>query len=629
MALDAEHAESSVSAEQNDLERYRAMIEQAGDAIFVSDTQGVYLEINDSAARLLGRSREEIVGRHILDFVDEPSRPEVAQDIASLEAGPGIFRERRLTRGDGSVVIVEVRATRLSDGRLEAIVRDVTERKRAEEALRQSQQRLSVIFENTIDALALYQVSGPGRYRVVKINPAFLALACRRANRPVTRAMVMGISYEQLVDDVLRLDATARALSSRYLEAAIATGKTQRWEEATQRASGPIYSERIDAPIFGENGHCEFVLRVVRDVTEKKRAEEALRDSEQRFRSYFQLPLVGIAISSLDQRWVEVNDRLCSILGYTREELLTVSWRALTHPDDVSENQALFERALSGEIDGYSLEKRFIRKDGQVIHASLSARPVRRADGAVAYFVTLVQDVTEKKVAEMERERALASERRAREEFARQLIASQEAERSRIASELHDSLGQALLLIKNRAQIALADKSSTPAARQQFEAIAELAAQSVAEVRQISHDLRPYQIDQLGLTRAIAAMVEAARASSSITFEHRLENVDSALTPEAGISLYRIVQESITNVLKHAQATQVRVELERDIRHLRFVIEDNGQGKVTGSRSGLGGLGLQNIAQRVQLLGGSLQIESLPQRGTRLEMIIPSLDAAE
>jgi len=220
----------------------------------------------------------------------------------------------------------------------------------------------------------------------------------------------------------------------------------------------------------------------------------------------------------------------------------------------------------------------------------------------------------------------LVREQEARREFTRKLIASQEEERRRIASELHDSLGQNLLLIKNRAQLALAQPGSpADGLGERMQGIAELASQAIAEVRQISHDLRPYQLDQLGLTRALQAMIDQAAESTAIVFKCRLENVDADLRGDDATELYRVVQEALNNILKHSGASQVRIELERDVHHVRLWIEDNGHGfddrarAVTGVA---GGFGLQNIAERVNILGGTFTVESAPGAGARLEVII-------
>jgi signal transduction histidine kinase len=240
--------------------------------------------------------------------------------------------------------------------------------------------------------------------------------------------------------------------------------------------------------------------------------------------------------------------------------------------------------------------------------------------------LNLGHDITNRKRAEAERAELVAREKKAREEVTQQLIASQEAERRRIAAELHDSLGQNLLLAKNRALLALSSGQASPETREQLEGIRDVASQAIAEVRQIAHALHPYQLDHLGLTRALKAMIENAAQSTNILFEHKLDAVDDVFAPESATNLYRVVQECLTNALKHAQARSVRIQLERDVRQVRLLVQDNGRGFMPEQRPAGGpsrGLGLKHIAERVRILNGTLQISSRPATGTAIEVVIP------
>ena len=140
-------------------------------------------------------------------------------------------------------------------------------------------------------------------------------------------------------------------------------------------------------------------------VAENKRAAEALQLSEQHFRAYFDRAMVGMASTSPEKEWLEVNDALCEMLGYTREELMAMTWADLTHPDDLAANLVQFDRILSGEISEYSIENRFVRKDGTIVHVRRSPRAVRKDDGSIDYIVAWVDDITQRKQDEQQIQR--------------------------------------------------------------------------------------------------------------------------------------------------------------------------------------------------------------------------------
>jgi PAS domain S-box-containing protein len=150
-----------------------------------------------------------------------------------------------------------------------------------------------------------------------------------------------------------------------------------------------------------------------KQITEREQTEEAFRKGEERFREYFELGLIGMAITSLEKGWIHVNDKLCEILGYPKDELIKLNWAEITYPDDLEADVTEFNRVLAGEIDGYSMEKRFIRKDGEIIITSISAKCLRKEDGSIDHFVALIHDITNRKQAEESRETALMDAERA------------------------------------------------------------------------------------------------------------------------------------------------------------------------------------------------------------------------
>lgn len=216
--------------------------------------------------------------------------------------------------------------------------------------------------------------------------------------------------------------------------------------------------------------------------------------------------------------------------------------------------------------------------------------------------------------------------RAAQEAFSRRLIESQEQERQRLAGELHDSLGQSLQIIKGRAQLGLDDTNQAANSTRQLEEIAQTAARAIDEVRTISHALRPTHLDQLGLTRTLAWLVEGASESSGIRFAHELDELGDLIPPETAIHLFRIAQEGIHNVLKHSGAGEVIVELKREPESIRLSILDNGRGfeqPPAPHHAGPAGLGLVSMAERTRLLAGRFELRSTPGTGTRLTVMLP------
>ena len=217
----------------------------------------------------------------------------------------------------------------------------------------------------------------------------------------------------------------------------------------------------------------------------------------------------------------------------------------------------------------------------------------------------------------------------AQQAFSRQLIASQEAERKRIAAEMHDSLGQRLVVIKNLAYLLLRSKKAAPADDSDAQTIAEIsdeASSAIAETREISYNLRPFQLDRLGLTKAIEAMIRTTGIASGIRITSELDNIDDIFPEDLRINFYRIVQESLGNIMKHAQATEVSVRLKRRLDEVILTIEDNGHGFTPGERSpqpSHSGFGLTGMGERASLLGGELKVRSAPGKGTTVLFQIP------
>ena len=266
---------------------------------------------------------------------------------------------------------------------------ELIERKRADEALRASEERFRHMVEGVKD-YAIHMVDLDGR--VITWNNG--------AER------MTGYSSQEILGQHLSLLYEPRDVESgkpeRGLEEAAAAGRFEDEGWRVRKDGSRFWANVIITALKDEAGKLRGFVKVTRDMSERRRAEEALRASEERFRRYFELGLIGMAMTSPTKGCLEVNDELCRILGYERDELLQKTWAEMTHPDDLAADVAQFNRVMAGEFDGYTMDKRWIRKDGRVIDSIMAARCLRRADGSVDYFVGLVLDTTERRRAEEE-----------------------------------------------------------------------------------------------------------------------------------------------------------------------------------------------------------------------------------
>ena len=388
---------AGVLAEQD--RRFRAMVENSGDGIVLLDGQGTVLYTSPAAERIIGGSAESRLGTFWLDRLHPDDLPAGALAFERLLRTPGgvASLEYRFRHLDGSWRWLEtVGSNLLADPGVRAIVgnfRDVTERKNTRDALAASEAELRALFAAMTDIVVV--LDAQGRYR--HIAPTNRTGLSRTPDELLGRTVHEVMPAEE-ADQILETIRTAlQAQQPRPVEYALTIGAAKVWFEATVSPLGT-----------------DQVIWVARDVTGRKRAAEALQASEERFRRFFELGLIGMLITSPAKGILEANAKVCEILGYEHAELLAKTWEELTHPDDLAADFAMFHQELDGTIDGYELDKRFIRKDGQIIDTTIASRVVRKPGAGIDYFVALVQDVSERKRAQ---DALLRSEQRYRQIF--------------------------------------------------------------------------------------------------------------------------------------------------------------------------------------------------------------------
>jgi signal transduction histidine kinase len=227
----------------------------------------------------------------------------------------------------------------------------------------------------------------------------------------------------------------------------------------------------------------------------------------------------------------------------------------------------------------------------------------------------------------IENARLTEREQHLHQDFSRKLIESQEQERKRIAGELHDSIGQNLLVIKNRAYLAMESCEEDDPALKQLQSISSISMQTIDEVREISYNLHPYKLDRLGLTKAIQSIADRMHESTAVTFSSEIDAIDNLFLKEAEIHIYRIVQEGISNAVRHARSSHVTLNIAKDIAAIEVLIEDDGCGfnadEVLQDTHETQGFGLRGIAERVRICNGKLVITSAAGKGTTLRISIP------
>ncbi len=259
-------------------------------------------------------------------------------------------------------------------------------------------------------------------------------------------------------------------------------------------------------------------------------------------------------------------------------------------------------------------------RDGRRVDVSLTISPIKDEHGTIIGASTIARDITRRK-----------RDQEVLQRLSGRLLALQDEEHQRIAAELHDGLGQSLAIIKNRALMGLRDQTNQNKVMEQLEEIAATATSSILEVRGIAHNLRPYELDRLGLVAAIESMIERISDSTPLNLIADMDHIEGLLSPEAETSVYRIIQEGLNNVVKHSNAAAARIEIKKSSKHLTISVQDNGIGisRPTDNGNNGGGFGLAGITERVRLLGGSFAIDSQPTRGTTLtvRLELPSVAA--
>jgi PAS domain S-box-containing protein len=347
---------------------------------------------------------------------------------------------------------------------------------------------------------------------------------------------------------------------------------------------------------------------------------ETLREVDQRFRLAFDHAPIGMALVARDGRFLQVNPAYCDLVGYSGQELCGLTFQVITHPDDVDRDVDHAQRLLAGEIDRYSMEKRYLHRRGHVVWVLLHVSVVLADDGQPLYFVAQVKDITERKRSDEERDRLHAEVSSAHaqlEGLSRRLVHLQEEERRTISRELHDEVGQILTGLK-----LMIETGERRGATMDPRPLKESVGQLIERVHDLSLNLRPPMLDDLGLVPTLLWHFERYRAHTGINVHFHHFDVSERFASGTEIAAFRIVQEGLTNVARHAGVEDVAVELGREGDCLRLRIEDTGRGFDFGMQ-GKSACGLTGMRERALLARGTFAVDSRPGTGTRVTAELP------
>jgi two-component system sensor histidine kinase UhpB len=431
--------------------------------------------------------------------------------------------------------------------------------------------------------------------RLVFVNPAALRLVGATHSQQLLATSPYDIFHPEGRAEI-------RHQVAALLEGA-ATPAVALFEQKIVRLDGGVTDVEV-AGTFLDDDQGRAVQLILRDITQRKQTEAALRQSEERLTLAFAGAQEGVWDWNLETGAVVYSPRWKQMLGYSDEEIEPhiSAWEHLLHPDDMARAQQVNEGVVRGERT-YEGEFRLRHKEGHYVHVLSRGYPVRREPGGpVVRIVGTHFDLTQRKQADAER---------ARTELLTRLVFAQEDERRRIAREMHDQFGEQLTGLALRIATLKSACAERPDLLAQVEALEKVARQLDLGVDQLVWELRPTALDDLGLRAALANYVQDWSERVNIAVElHTSGLLDDRLPSEVETTLYRIAQEALNNVAKHARARSVEIILERRADHVLLIIEDDGVGFETAETTARQGFGLLGMQERAALVGATLQIES-------------------
>jgi PAS domain S-box-containing protein len=597
--------------------RFRTLIEHAPLAVGLSrDTRTIY--VNRKYRELFGIPPhipvigESIIGRWTPEY--RTILAEYSRRRAKGEPAPSEYEAVALrSNGEQFPVHVAVTTVQLHDGPAAvAFFVDLTEIRRAQEALRQAEEDYRKIYERALEGI--YRSSADGR--ALGANPALLRL----------------LGYSSLEEYLTTVNDSARQIWKDPAARAFYVAKLEREGEIRgaecellRRDGSSIWAALSGRRVAGPDGRTLYYEGFVQDITERRRADEVIRASEERYRRMVETAQEGVFMYDAAWTLAFANRRFAEILGYTREELLGRPIADIILESDRPAHAARKARQTMGAAGVY--ENAYRGKDGHPVWCLVSVSPIIN-DGVFAGSFGMLTDITERKRAE----RRMAEYQLRLHDLTQHLQQIREEESLRIARVVHDELGQQLTGLKMDLRLVERglEKVAAPEAAPLLEKVisaTDLLDATVVTVQQIAAELRPSLLDKLGLFAALRHESEQFRERSGLGCRFIAPEPSPTLPQNLAISCYRIVQEALTNVVRHARAQNVEITFIVRPDAYELTVCDDGCGIAPEAINDVGSLGLLGMQERAFPLGGEVTVEPGREGGTRVKAVFPQTES--
>jgi PAS domain S-box-containing protein len=585
---------------------HKALLERSPNAIVVTDSESRIILVNSSACTLTEYSRKQLSAKHLYDLCGGIQRSEFRKKINSVIAGEIVVHKTHLRRGDGKEMEAEFDCRCIdNEGKpyIISTIRNLTGRKQIERELTVLDYAMSSIS----DAITITDEHNT----IIFVNDTFLRM--------------YGYTREELIGSpihILRFEETMPPVE----EVSMQTLKDG-WqgELINRRKDGSTFPIWLStSAVRDENGMLLGLIGITTDITQRKRAEEALQESEERYRTLITNQEEGIAIVDLKEYFVFTNPAGERIFGVSPGTLVGRNLAEFVDPEQMEFIAKETEKRIRGERSTYEMEIKL--PNGERRSILVTGNTQFEKDGQVVGTFGIFHDITDHKKAEKARKEAETALRESRDQLrklAARLETTREEERKYIAHEMHEEFAQVLSAIK----LHMSDFSVKYSHDKEFVAgVVELSGfidGVIQSIRKISTQLRPGVLDLLGLTAAIEWQAKEFSKQYNIACDIDVPQERIQLQEQSSIILFRVLQDALKNVADHAQASQVFIRLITDEEYVELQIEDNGKGMTKEQLKSNSSIGFVLLKERALSIGGRAEIRTIKGKGTLVLIRVP------